>query len=59
VRNTHTLASEVETTHSVVARGVGLMYRCSVLADYALVFLFGRTPTRRLHTAVARLSALT
>jgi uncharacterized membrane protein (UPF0127 family) len=47
--NTQTLASEVETADSVVARGVGLMFQRSVPADYALVFPFRRTATRRLH----------
>ena len=46
---TRTLASDVETADSAVARGIGLMFRRSVPEDYALVFPFRRAATRRLH----------
>jgi uncharacterized membrane protein (UPF0127 family) len=45
----HTLARRVDVADSVVARGVGLMFRRSIPDDYALAFPFRRAATRRLH----------
>jgi uncharacterized membrane protein (UPF0127 family) len=44
-----TLARRVEVADSLVARGLGLMFRRSVPDDYALAFPFRRAATRRLH----------
>lgn len=43
------LAGDVEIADSFLARARGLMFRRSILEDYALVFEFDRPVTRSLH----------
>ncbi|MFO7927389.1 MAG: DUF192 domain-containing protein [Halobacteriota archaeon] len=44
-----TLATDVEVAESIVAQGLGLMFRRSIPAEYALVFPFSGVSTRGLH----------
>jgi hypothetical protein len=43
------LAAQVEVADSLFAKGLGLMFRRSVPADYALAFPFSAVKPRRLH----------
>jgi len=59
-KTTRTLATNVETADSLVAKTKGLMGRASVPDDYALVFRFEPGPLERLHERLpAPLSRLT
>lgn len=49
-----TLAADVETADSWLARGLGLIGRRSIPGDYALVFPFGRATRRGIHTVGVR-----
>jgi len=48
-RSERTLAADVETADTRLARARGLMFRRSVPDDHALVFRFGRARPRTLH----------
>jgi len=52
--DTRTLAADVERADSWLARARGLMFRRAVPDDYALVFPFGGTKRRGIHTVFVR-----